>query len=148
MVGGGREERPAAVTPRYHLDANVVLRFLRNDDARQSPASARLFANAKSGSVRLSISAVTIAEIFYVLSRVYKSSRADAAGKLLPFIHSDVIDVESRRRVLDSLQRAAKTDLDFGDCYLASTAAEHGDRIASFDGDFKAFGDVTAEAPR
>ena len=50
-----------AVTARFHLDANVVLRFLRDDDPKQSAAAARLFESAKSGKVRLSISAVTIA---------------------------------------------------------------------------------------
>jgi predicted nucleic acid-binding protein len=136
------------VTPCYHLDANVVLRFLRNDDPRQSPASARLFANAKTGNIRLSICAVIIAEIFYVLSRVYKFSRADAAGKLIAFVHSDAIEVENRKRVIDSLQRVVKYNVDFGDSYLASTAAEHGDKVSSFDEDFRAFGDVTTEAPQ
>jgi predicted nucleic acid-binding protein len=135
------------VTPRYHLDANVVLRFLRNDDPKQSPASAKLFAQAKSGKIQLLLSAVTVAEIFYVLARVYKHARADAAAKLIPLIHSDTIDVENRRRVLDALKRVTQANVDFGDGYLAATAAEQGDKIASFDEDLHAFPDVTTLAP-
>lgn len=135
------------MTPRFHLDANVVLRFLRNDDPKQSPAAAKLFANAKSGKLRLAISAVTIAESFYVLARVYRHTKADAAAKLLPLVQSDVLDVENRSRVLDSLQRIVTANVDFGDAYLAATAVEGGDQIASFDGDFQAFTDVTTFVP-
>lgn len=133
--------------PRYHLDANVVLRFLRNDDTRQSPAAARLFANAKSGKTHLAISAVTVAEVFYVLARVYKHTRAAAAEKLIPLVHSDTLEVENRKRVLDALHRVTQANVDFGDCYLASTAAERGDRIASFDRDLQAFTDIVTVVP-
>lgn len=133
--------------PCYHLDANVVLRFLRNDDPRQSAGAAGLFANAKAGKVRLAISAVTVAETFYVLAKVYGLTKPDAAAKLLPLIQSEVLDVESRPRVLDALQRVIKANVDFGDGYLAATAAERGAGIASFDADLKVFADVTTFAP-
>lgn len=135
------------MSPRYHLDANVVLRFLRNDDTNQSPAAARLFASAKAGKVRLTISAVTVAEAFYVLSRVYKHTKADAAAKLLPLMQSEVLEVDNRPRVLDALQRVTKANVDFGDGYLASAAVEHGDGIASFDEDLQSFTDVATVVP-
>lgn len=133
--------------PRYHLDANVVLRFLRNDDRRQSPAAAKLFAAAKSGRVHLLISAVTVAEVFYVLARVYQHTRAETSAQLIPLLHADAIEVENRRRVLDALHRAGKANVDFGDGYLAATAAEHGDKIASFDHDLQSFADIVTIVP-
>ncbi len=136
------------MTSCYHLDANVVLRFLRNDDPRQSPAAAKLFASAKSGRIRLAISAVTVAEIFYVLARVYKHPRADAAGRLIPLIQSNVLEVEHRRRILDALRRVSAANVDFGDGYLAATAVEQGDKVASFDGDLQAFTDLTTMVPQ
>ena len=127
------------MTPRYHLDANVVLRFLRNDDAKQSPASAKLFASASAGKVQLALSAVTVAEIFYVLARVYRHSRVDAAKTLAPLLQSAALTVENRRRVLDALKRVVAANVDFGDAYLAATAVEHGDKVASFDYDLQSF---------
>jgi predicted nucleic acid-binding protein len=38
---------------RLHLDANVVLRFLRDDDPKQSPAARRLIHEASEGKVTL-----------------------------------------------------------------------------------------------
>lgn len=137
------------MTPSHlHLDANVVLRFLRNDDPVQSPAAARLFESSKSGSVTLCLSAVILAEIFYVLVKVYGLRRPEAASKLLPFIRSDVIDVENRHRASDTLLRIIAANVDFGDAYLAASAAETGAKVASFDRDLTVFKDVTIVIPR
>ena len=134
--------------PRYHLDANVVLRFLRNDDPQQSPAAAKLFAAGKAGKMRLFLSSVTVAEIFYVLARVYKHTPAGAAANLIPLVHSDAIEVENRKRVLNALQRVAQTKVDLGDAYLAATASEYGDQVASFDDDLQSFPDITTMVPQ
>lgn len=131
-----------------HLDANVVLRFLRNDDPSQSPAAARLFESSKSGRATLHLSAVILAEIFYVLVKVYGLRRPEAAAKLLPLVRSDVIEVEQRHRSSAALQRIIAANVDFGDAYLAASAAETGASIASFDRDFEAFKDVMTVVPR
>jgi len=124
-----------------------LLRFLRNDDPRQSPAAAKLFASAGNAKVHLSLSAVTVAEIFYVLPRAYRLTRADAAAKLIPLLQSAVLSVDNRRRVIDTLKRVATANVDFGDAYLAATAAEQGDPVASFDRDLQAFPDITTLVP-
>jgi predicted nucleic acid-binding protein len=136
------------MTPRYHLDANVALRFLRDDDPKQSPAATKLFASAKSGKAHLCLSDVTVAEVFYVLARAYKHGNSDAAQKLIPLIQADAVEVENRRRVLDALHRAATANVDFGDAYLAATAAERGDKVASFDEDLQSFDDITTVVPQ
>ena len=135
------------MTPRFHLDENLVLRFLRNDDPLQSPAAARLFENAKAKKLRLAVSAVTVAETFYVLARVYKHPKPDVAAKLRPLIQSDVIDVDDRSRVLDALERIVEANVDFGDGYLAATATEDSGSIASFDEDLLRFKDVKTVVP-
>ena len=136
------------MSARLHLDANVVLRFLRNDHGTQSPAAQRLFADAKDGNTQLLLSAVTVAEIFYVFIKTYKHSRPDAVSKLVPLLQSSVIEVDKRDRVLDTLQRAASANVDFGDAYLAASAAECGESVASFDGDLLAFKDINTIVPR
>ncbi len=132
---------------RYHLAANVVLRFLRNDDPKHSPAAARLFARAKAGEIQLVLSAVTIAEVFYVLARVYKHAKPEAASKLLPLVQSDLLAVTDRSTAVDALLRVSKANVDFGDAYLAATAARSGDTVASFDSDFTSFPDVRTLTP-
>jgi uncharacterized protein len=130
-----------------YIDANVVLRFLRNDDPKQSPASARLIEAAKEGKLRLLISAVTCSEIFYVLNRAYKIPRKDTAAILIPFFQSEVIEVENRALVLDALLRLGKANVDFGDAYLAACAVHKGAAVASFDHDLLCFKDLKSMFP-
>jgi predicted nucleic acid-binding protein len=106
-----------------------------------------MFESAKAGKIRLTISAVSVAEAFYVLARVYKHTRPDAAGKLLPLIQSGALEVDDRDRVLDALRRVIRANVDFGDGYLAATAAERGESIASFDADLRFFTDVATIVP-
>jgi predicted nucleic acid-binding protein len=141
------ETEAGAVSDSYQLDANVILRFLLKDSSQQSPAAGRLFASAKEGRIQLRLSSVTLAEVFYVLVHWCKLPRPVAATKLLAFAQSSVVDVECRRRNLDALQRVIRANVDFGDAYLAATAFETGDKVASFDGDLKAFTDITTVRP-
>lgn len=128
---------------RVHLDANVVLRFLRDDDPRQSPAARRLIGEANAGRVLLVLSVVTVTEIFYALRASYKLPRAETAGLLQDVMRSGVFAVEHEARLHEALGRVRSANVDLGDAWLAATAAEAGEPVATFDEDFAAFPDVT-----
>ncbi|MDB6021793.1 MAG: PilT protein domain protein [Pedosphaera sp.] len=130
------------MSQRIHLDANVILRFLRNDDPKHSPAAARLFQKAVDGKVALFISAVTINEVFFAFTTTYKLSHPDAARKLQPFIRAGSVEFEHGTCVLDALQRVISENVDFGDAYLAATAAHDKGFVASFDRDLQKFRDI------
>jgi predicted nucleic acid-binding protein len=125
-----------------HLDANVILRFLRNDDPKQSPAAARLFQKAAGGIETLFISTVTISEVFYAFISSYKLSRSDAARKILPFVRAGVVDFEQEDCVIAALEGVISENVDFGDAYLAATASHYNSLVASFDRDMRKFKDI------
>jgi predicted nucleic acid-binding protein len=130
------------MSQRIHLDANVILRFLRNDDARLSPAAAKLFQKAAAGRTALFVSAVTINEVFFAFTSYYKLSQSDVARKIIPFVRTGVTEFEHEDCLLDALQRVIAENVDFGDAYLAAFAARHNDQVASFDRDLKKFRDI------
>jgi predicted nucleic acid-binding protein len=127
---------------RIHLDANVILRFLRNDDPKQSPAAAKLFQKAARGIETLFISTVTISEVFYAFISSYKLSRSDAARKILPFVRAGVFEFEQEDCVIAALQGVIAENVDFGDAYLAATASHDKALVASFDRDLRKFKDI------
>jgi predicted nucleic acid-binding protein len=127
---------------RVHLDANVVLRFLRDDDPRQSAAARRLIAEADAGRIVLVLSTVTLAEIFYALRAAYRMPRPEIASLLDRLVGSGVFAVEHESRLHDALARVQTANVDFGDAWLAATAAENAEPVATFDEDFTAFADV------
>ena len=126
---------------RLHLDANVVLRFLRDDDAKQSPAARRLIGEASKGALGAILSVVTVGEIFYALRASYQIPRPEAAALLDGLVRSGAFDVEREGRLLDALARVRAANVDFGEAWLAATAVEVGESVASFDEDFGKFAD-------
>ena len=130
------------MSQRVRLDANVILRFLRNDEPKQAATAAKLFQKAATGKVSLLVTAVTVNEVFFALTSFYKLSQAEAAKVLLPLIRSGAIAFEQERCLLDSLNRVVAQGVDFGDAYLAASAAESGDQVASFDRDLRRFTDI------
>jgi predicted nucleic acid-binding protein len=124
------------------LDANVILRFLRNDDEKLTPVATALFQKAVAGKVLLYVSAVTLSEVFYGLTSFYKVPHRKAAEILLSFVRSDVAKCEKDLCLVDALGRVIAHDVDFGDAYLAACAVNADERIATFDKDFRKFKDV------
>ncbi len=127
-----------------HVDANVILRFLRNDDSKHSPQAARLFQQAQGDeSLNLIVSAVTIMEVFYVLIRPYKMPRKSAARLLHDLLGTGVLECPERSLVLDALSRITSQKDLFGDAYLAALATRDGEAtVASFDKGLAQFGDI------
>lgn len=127
---------------RYLLDTNVLLRFLRNDHVRFSPAARALFSDASDGKCVLVLTEVAVAEAAWVLESYYKTRRAEIAEALHKLVISAGVRCIKQEEMLDALSRFASTKCDFLDCYLAALAAASGDFVATFDKDFDRFDDV------
>jgi predicted nucleic acid-binding protein len=127
---------------RVHLDANVLLRFLRNDDPKQSLLAARLFDRAQAKKIEIILSPVIILEVFYVLAGAYGLPRAQAAKILSTVISAELVRCENVLVVADALRRITSQKTSFGDAYLAASAVQAGDWVASFDRHLSAFNDV------
>lgn len=131
-------------------DANVFLRFLRNDHAEHSPAAKKLIEEAAARTVILRVPEIVVADIFYTLTApMMKIPRAAAARQLSALLQQPGIDVENRTRVLDILGLCETRNIDYGDAALivfAQSAAQPLP-ILSFDQDFRKEPAVTAFSP-
>jgi len=125
------------------LDANVVLRFLLADDREQSAAAERLLTEAPAGS--LNLSALTLAEVTWVLLSHYETPRALVATALQRVLALPAIRTEAA--VADAVARFAATSLDFADCALAAEAVATGEAAVSFDRGLRAFRDLRTLPP-
>jgi len=125
------------------VDANVVIRFLAQDDAAQSPIATR-FMSRLSRERPGFISAVVLAEITWVLSRAYKSSREDIADAVEGLLRSAELVVENAEAAYRALGRyRAARALEFADALIAQTAARAGaTETVTFDQGAVAEGDM------
>jgi len=130
------------MTRRVHLDANVILRFLRNDDPLQSRTAAELFKQAEKKELYLIASPVTILEVFYVLTRAYAMPRPEVARILQTLIGSGLVFCEDGGIALDALRRITSNRISFGDAYLMAAAAQANEEIVIFDQGILASKDV------
>jgi len=132
----------------YLLDANVLVRFLVQDEPKQSPAATALFEQAERGDCTLHLDGLVVAEVVYVLTGVYGRSRTEVVNVLLAIIQNSGVEAADEEVLTDSLHRFGATNVDFSDAWLAARAAVLGHPVASFDRDLDKFKDIRRFEPK
>jgi len=108
------------------LDTNVVVRYLAQDDAKQSAAASRLFEEVLSPEDPGFVSAIVLCELAWVLAECYGADRARIRGALEGLLAARQIAVETPDIVRRALRAWADSGADFADALLGEVAAAHG----------------------
>ena len=108
------------------LDTNIILRYLLNDNEEMAAEAENIIRN---NTVLVSIE--IIAEVVYVLKRVYSIGREEIKESLLDFF--DEVHVRELEIVKMALGIYAKYNLDFPDCVLYAYNRVKGYKIKTFD---------------
>lgn len=93
------------------LDANVILRYLLNDNEEMASEAEKVI---KSHTALVTIEVV--AEVIYVLKRVYSVDREEIKESVLGFLFE--VQVEEREVLAFGIETYAEQNLDFVDCIL------------------------------
>ena len=80
------------------LDANILLRHLRQDHPDHSPRATALLKRIEQGQLQVHLSDMTIAETVFTLQRFYKVPKAQIAQALLPLINLPTIKLARKKR--------------------------------------------------
>jgi len=108
------------------VDANIIIRFLMNDNIEQANKAEKIIKNHT-----ILISNEVLAEVVYVLIGVYKIPRKDVVDNLILFISNPMIVIINKEKVVKALQIFKNVNLDFVDSLLCSYFDT--DEIATFD---------------
>lgn len=108
------------------LDANVILRYLLNDNQEMAERADHLIQTED-----VSVTIEVMAEVIYVLKGVYKVDRERIADTLLEFLH--LVMCENMEVLRLALETFKKNNLDFVDCVLYSWHKIKNAEIATFD---------------
>jgi predicted nucleic-acid-binding protein len=92
------------------IDANVILRFLLNDNKEMSKRAADII---YSGACT---NEAVLAEVVYVLKGVYKMNRGDITKYLTSLL--ELVEIENQRVIVYALNLYSQNTLDFIDCLL------------------------------
>lgn len=116
------------------LDTNVVLRYLAQDEPRQSKAARDLIDNELTRDEPGYIAAISLAEIVWVLKRLYGASRHEIADSVEGLLSAPTIVVEHRGLLRQAVQDFRGTTAEFSDCMIACINANAGcDVTVTFD---------------
>lgn len=108
------------------FDANVILRYLLNDHEEMASEAEKVI---KSHTVLVTIEVV--AEVIYVLKRVYAIDRGEIKESILGFLAE--VQVEEREVLVLGIETYAEQNLDFVDCILYAYKCVKKHDILTFD---------------
>jgi predicted nucleic-acid-binding protein len=106
------------------LDANVLIRFVTNDDANQAAAVERLFAECHRNREHLFISTPVMCELVWVLKNGLRQEKTEIVKVLDRLIEDDLFQIEHQPLVLQALDRYRRGKAGFAD-YLIGQIGSH-----------------------
>ena len=119
------------------LDTNVLVRYLAQDDPKQAAAATRLIEKELSAAERGFISLVVLAELCWVLKRLYSASADELLAAVEDLLNTPQFHLERRELValtVRTLKAGKGARAGFVDALIAQLAALEGcSRTVSFD---------------
>ena len=118
------------------VDANAIVALLLGGDRADSERAQAFFEPVREGSAQAFIPSAVLAECVYVLTPIYKVTRADTASKLLGMLDYRGVTVESPAARL-ALELYRDKNVDFVDALVVAIAQERGWQVFSSDRDLE-----------
>jgi predicted nucleic-acid-binding protein len=99
------------------LDANVVVRYLTQDDAVQTPAAVRVIDSLSADSPGF-LSVIVIVELVWVLEVSYRFKKNEIEQVLETLLRSKELVIERAEIVAQALRKFSGSRADFADCLI------------------------------
>lgn len=116
------------------LDTNVIVRYLAQDDPRQSAAATRFIERALSPENPGFITGITLCEVAWVLAECYGADRNRIRSVVEGLLSSKQLMVDEADLVWKALRAWDVSSADFSDALIGQiVAARGGDKTVTFD---------------
>jgi predicted nucleic-acid-binding protein len=107
------------------LDTNVLVRYIMQDDIKQSPLASRVVESLTSASPGF-VPLVAIVELAWVLSSAYELSRSEVIEALEALLRTKELVIEHGETVWKAIRLLQRSGGDFADCLTACSAEAAG----------------------
>ena len=115
------------------LDTNVLVRYIMQDDLKQSPLATRCV-ELRSAESRGFVPLVSVVELFWVMSSAYELDRDQLIAALEGLLRTKELVVERAEIVWKALRIFQTANVDFADCLIERSAAAAGcEKTMTFD---------------
>jgi predicted nucleic-acid-binding protein len=121
------------------LDTNVLVRYLTQDDPRQSRRANALVSDAVSAGERLFVGTVVLCELVWVLRGAYAFDKASVVGVLERILATAQLEIDRKDVVREALEDYRAGSGDFADYVIGRGGRDAGcESTATFDRRLKA----------
>jgi predicted nucleic-acid-binding protein len=107
------------------LDTNVLVRYIMQDDAKQSPKASALIESLDADHPGF-ISLVSVVELYWVLTSCYDLTGPQVKSALEALLRAKQIVIDRSDQVLRALRVFDAGKADFADCLIERTASGAG----------------------
>lgn len=107
------------------LDTNFLVRYIMQDDPKQSPMATRLI-ESLDGDNPAYITLVSVIELYWVLTSCYELTGQQAAQAFEAILRTRQFVVERADQVMRALRVFGEGKADFSDCLIERSAAGAG----------------------
>jgi predicted nucleic-acid-binding protein len=115
------------------LDTNVLVRYIMQDDLKQSPLATRLI-ESRSVESRGFVPLVSVVELFWIMSSAYELDRGQLIAALEGLLRTKELVIERAEIVWKALRIFQSANVDFADCLIERSAAAAGcEKTMTFD---------------
>jgi predicted nucleic-acid-binding protein len=115
------------------LDTNVLVRYIMQDDPKQSPKASALIESLNADNLGF-ITLVSIVELYWVLTTSYELTGQQVKQALEVLLRTKQIIVDRADQVLRALRVFDDGKADFADCLIERTAVSAGcEQTMTFD---------------
>ncbi|MBI5399530.1 type II toxin-antitoxin system VapC family toxin [Candidatus Saganbacteria bacterium] len=130
------------------IDANILIRFLVCDHKQKAEKCRQLLTSAVESRQRLYVSDLTLAEVVWVLEKVYKCRRPDIHLKIEAILNTPNLVFQNKELMAEAAILYDAHNVDFIDAYHAALLTKLGIKeIYSYDKDFDRLAGVIRKEP-
>ena len=108
------------------LDTNILVRYIAQDDAVQSPLATKIIEDRLTEEHPGFISLVTMAETVWVLDRSYGLSTAEIAAAVERILQTDILSVQNEQEVFTAMVALKAAIGSFSDALIGALGTQAG----------------------
>lgn len=134
------------------LDTNVLVRYIAQDDPKQSAQATRLIESLSAAEPGF-VASVVLVETLWVMEDVYAAPRERLGEIVEALLQAQALIIQSAEDVWRALASFRKGKADFADCLISRICASQGctltwsfDKAAARDGGMRLIGATQADA--
>lgn len=130
------------------VDANILLRFLTNDEPNQAAACEALLLRVEAGLEKVFLPDLVIADTVWTLEKFYKVGKNKIKELFIPILAAEGLICADKGLVLSALAIYSAKNIDWTDAFVAAQMIENEQpEIYSYDHDFDRLPEINRIEP-